>query len=342
MSHLSLKQRLRSLFMVLILAVQISAWVPAPQSQRWDGNLGIKVISASQGQTICRGSGARLRIRVFNAYDGKLDVSLGVSDAFIHITDNKGRSFEEVSDPWGDTWLQYPTDEEGEIIVTITAEKEFYTSAPPEKVYMHVRSCQWKVDVNFLEEYNLFEDGSAVIGGFLHWSGNLKAQESRGENQEAKVELVHGGGRFVLFASDTFKAPIHISLQDSVSGDFTAKVDGTLTNDTLKLNFDNDPVSYPPFVNIKITDYSDQNIQVKHNPAIPTGPGNGMVFYMMKTYDATFPASGGSLTISDAGYGVFFDLPDRKEYELNIRVKPASIADFVYQPGPSLVASTGR
>ena len=129
--------------------------------------------------------------------------------------------------------------------------------------------------------------------------------------------LQGGSGSYQFYVADQIQAPVHVSINPPVSGEYTLEVHGHSDGNTVQLEFRTTPLNYPKMVTMKVTDYSNRNIQVNYMPPAPTSDGNGLFLELNKLSTVTFPASGGVINLS-SGMSCYFYTPDRTKYSLSI------------------------
>jgi hypothetical protein len=312
-----------ALFILLLLLTALATASPdtaraAPVGQvvREDGILGVSPGTLPRSGKVCTGSSVRLTFLARNISPG-VEVPIPVNEAMVSIQDDQGRVRDVLTNPAGVASFSWPVNKDGPVNLTVTARKQYYKDAQPIKFSLTAAACKYALRISFHEEYAILKDVSLVVGATTDWRGTLQTTEGQGEDAPSEISLLGGSGSYQFYAADQIQAPFHFSLNPPVSGDYNVDVHGTSDGNTVRLEFTTTPVNYPQIVTMKVTDYSNRNIQVNYMPPAPTSNGNGLFLELNKLSSVTFPASGGVINLS-SGMSCYFYTPDRTKYSLSI------------------------
>lgn len=291
------------------------------QVTREYGKLELNITGVSRRHQVCVNQMLRLSFSVIN---GSWDYILPVAEAMVDVSDDQGNSEARVTNEAGNVTIEWKVRKTGPINLTITAKKADYIPAQPLKLRLNAIDCQYVLRISFLEEYSIIED-SLVTGATVTWEGLLESKPGSGDNPwEEELSLAEGSsGEYKFYVGDYIKAPILFYLDPPVSGEYSLKVRGTNSGDKINLELSTNPVSYPKLLTMSVLDLGPNNIVVNYKPPIATSDGNGMFLESNKLNNLTFPASGGSISLS-SGMSCFIFYPERTRYSLVISLAPYS------------------
>jgi hypothetical protein len=307
---------------VLLTFLFASAWIPAAQKlNNSEGTLKLYETNRLDYLRVCRHS--KLFIEMIVKNDLIMEIPFPVEDAIVQITDSSGNRNSDFTNSMGRARIYWPTDKIGELTLTATASKKGHNDAAPRSFPVRVIECEWLLDVQFREEYEIVEDSTLVVGAQINWTGRLEGMPDRGEDETrmiGNVNIMGGGGSYRMYAYDQIQAPFHFTMVPEVAGPYNVVGGGTTDGRTVELELGSEPLEYPAVVNLKIDDYSDRNIQVHYLPPVATGGGNGMIFDLNRLTRFTFPVEGGSVSY-ESGYDMFYQNLPRKEYMITVRLR---------------------
>jgi len=317
---------LPGMLLIALLVLQPGAGnqavLAAPDSQvvREDGILGLTPSSGVGRDKVCVGSTYTMGFAVDNISPG-LEFPIPVVEAMVEVSDDQGNVRAQTTNGAGFAAIPWGIKSAGTINLTVKAQKTNYQSAKSLQLRLTAVECSYLLTISFLEEYSIIED-TMVTGATTTWEGLLQSSKGQGEDPVEELSLAEGSyGEYKFYVADYFKAPIHFYLDPPVSGDYSVKVRGTNDGNTVKLEIGTNPVSYPRLLTMTFVDYGPNNITVNYKPPIGTGDGNGMFLELNKLNDLSFPASGGSISLS-SGMSCYINYPDRTKYSLVITLSP--------------------
>ncbi len=288
----------------------------APTSYREDGILGLTMARYPHSGQVCQFGQVTLGFIVNNVSPG-VEVPIPVVEAMITVQDDKGATQRLITRGNGYAEVSWPAETAGQLRFTVDAQKQYYTAARPLTFQVQVVPCKWVLKVNYHEEFAIIAEVQLVVGAYVDWSGYVSAGPPNADSGTSTL-TVTGSGSYRFYASDKIQAPIHISVDPPVSGDWGLNGDGSADSQTVKLNIGAVlPGQYPKMVTLKVTDYGPSNIQVNYKPPAPYIGGNGAFLEANKLNNLTFPADGGNISLS-SGMSTFFWTDTRTAYSLDI------------------------
>lgn len=293
------------------------------QVVRENGILGIFPGSMSGRNQVCVGGSYSLRFTINNISPG-LEIPIPVVEAMVSVSDGQGNVRELVTNNGGVALIRWPVKSSGVINLTVQARKNTYKPAAPLEIQLKGINCDYGLSIHFQEEVAIIKEAKFVAGAVTSWRGTLKATTGQGEDPIQELSLAGGSGSYKFYVADEIPAPFHFTLDPPVGGDYSIRVRGTDDGNTIMLELGTNPVSYPQFLTMKVTDYSNRGIEVNYKPPVGTGSGNGLFLELNKLNNLTFPASGGVVSIS-SGMSCYLIYPDRTKYSLVIMLYPLNI-----------------
>jgi len=308
------------LFLLGLIFLSTTASSSFPQKTQWWGTLSLDLIRNPNAKNVCVGDSIPLDFLVLNNVDIP-DVPPPVYWAMVEVKDDQGKVRAQATNAAGNSTVYWPVTKQGYIMLTAQATKTDYTSSQPIRIGLNATECRWYLKIEFQEEYSIIKEWNMVVGATTEWNGQLKVDKPQADSTQTKVQLLGGSGEYNSYAADQIPAPFHFTLTDPISGDFPLQVEGSLSNDPLKLYMGLQPLAYAKTVHLELKDYSEYNIQVFYVPELPTSEGNGMFLASNKLDTVTLPAEGGSIHL-DSGMSCYFNLGVPSLYSLTITLQP--------------------
>ena len=294
---------------------------PAPADPiREDGILGLTALQLPRMGRVCLGESIAMAFSASNVSPG-LEVPIPVVEAAVNVEDTQGRSRMLVTNGAGQARFSWPTEREGQIRFTVTADKTYYVAAKPLTFSVQVEPCQWVLAVDYREEFAIIGEVDFVVGAEVRWRGKVAITSTNADSGDSEVAIRGGTGTYQFYSSDKFQAPIHFSLDPAVSGTWGLQGDGRISAGLMSLDVGTTAESYPEMVFFKLTDYGPNNIQVKYKPPAPYLNGKGFFLEANKLSHLTFPTSGGAVTLG-SGLATYFWTDERTAYSLSIMLYP--------------------
>ena len=280
-----------------------------------DQIVGVEIVRLPRGQLACKGAPMPMTFRA--AQDNLELPPIPIFGAAIELTDDKGTSKRGWTDSAGLTTITWPADRTDEINFTVRADKEGYEQGAAEEFRIRVEPCRWDLTVDYREEYAIMSEVSMVVGAELHWVGTVKPANPDAP-QGAETLKIEGSGTYAAYAKDQIKAPLHVSLEPTVSGSYDIEWEGTIEFGELFLKVKSVSATFPKMVFIKLTDYTNQ-YQVNYKPPTPWLVTDGNVFAVNQASSLQFALGGGYVQVRN-GPPSFFYTPDKTEWDLTIQL----------------------
>jgi len=281
-----------SLILVLLITLapgnQPARAAPEAPIIRRGPQLEITLSRGPQTTTICRNSQADF---VFLVSDE--DLWIPVPAAHLTLTDlSTGASFQGSTSANGTAGINLSFVESGTAKLKITARKDGYLPDSKEYTY-NVIECQWKLRVNWIEEYTLMEGAPPKVGAAFGWEGLITPQTGQAGDPLKQLTSQTVKGSYSFFIRNTWIKPIKITMEPSVGGDYTLLASGSSDGTWVNLHLETMPVIIPDEVKVKLTDLGPNELTINYMPLVPLLPNKGQCLEASHLGDIQLPVMGG-------------------------------------------------
>ena len=222
----------------------------------------------------------------------------------------------------------------GPLELTVSVQKDGYTSPAPMTLNYEIIDCRWSLKTSFLESYYVINTGDAklVVGAKTNWEAELYLYLDK----ETKILKASEAGQYQFFTSTLSTGTATASLYPSPLGEYSIKIHESsfIKNGRIILDLVTVPVTYPATVTLNVENAGSYRTKVPESAPVATHPGKGRFLELNKVALIDYPISGG-YDFWSAGKCVYFcaSKPEDQHYYflsillIPIKAKAASIPD---------------